>query len=292
MVSVAADGAYLLHYFAQDCAGTEELKFTPVGNGGWATSFYSVPVNVDTVLPKVASGPTFSVAPEAIKGTPNSFSLNQKVNVSFRCTDNASGVATCGTSTYASPGTLNTGLITVTLDTSSLGKKMFTVPVTDIAGNAGLPVSVTYNVVSAPADVAIFAAGPGTVSTGDKLSYHLLVLNSGPNAAQNLVIKDILPAGTTFVSAGYEDVVCYLFRGCGFAPQSSSCTVVAGTVTCNAGDLKALSLFSVKFVAVNVVVKVTAPAKTTLLNKVTVQSDSSDPDLSNNLGTVQTAVRR
>jgi uncharacterized repeat protein (TIGR01451 family) len=289
---VAADGAYSLHYFAQDCAGTEELKFTPVGNGGWATSFYSVPVSVDTVPPRVASGPIFSVAPDTIKGTPNAFSLNQKVNVSYSCTDNASGIAICGTKTYAAPGTTNTGLVTATLDTSSVGRKTLTIPVADIAGNAGVPVTVTYNVVSATADVAIYASGANTVSTGDRLSYHLLVLNSGPNVAQDVVIKDILPAGTTFVSAGFEDVVCYLFSGCGSAPQSSSCSVKAGTVTCDAGDLKPLSLFSLKWIAVNVVVKVTAPAKTTLVNRVAVQSDSPDPNPSNNSDTVQTTVRR
>ena len=49
--SVLADGNYALHYFAQDCAGTEELKFIPVGNGGWAAAFHTVPINVDTVVP-------------------------------------------------------------------------------------------------------------------------------------------------------------------------------------------------------------------------------------------------
>ena len=41
-VSVPEDGQYLLHYFAQDCAGTEELKFTNSG-GSWSTSFYTFP---------------------------------------------------------------------------------------------------------------------------------------------------------------------------------------------------------------------------------------------------------
>ena len=53
---VLADGQYLLHYFAQDCAGTQELKFTQTG-GNWSTSFYTYPINVDTVPPVVLSGP-------------------------------------------------------------------------------------------------------------------------------------------------------------------------------------------------------------------------------------------
>ena len=37
------DGMYLIHYFARDCASTEELKFTQDMTGSWSTSFYTVP---------------------------------------------------------------------------------------------------------------------------------------------------------------------------------------------------------------------------------------------------------
>ena len=46
-----ADGSYLIHYFAQDCAGTEELSFQQDGTGSWSTSYYTVPLNVDTIAP-------------------------------------------------------------------------------------------------------------------------------------------------------------------------------------------------------------------------------------------------
>ena len=46
------DGMYLIHYFARDCASTEELKFTQDMTGSWSTSFYTVPVNVDTQPPR------------------------------------------------------------------------------------------------------------------------------------------------------------------------------------------------------------------------------------------------
>jgi hypothetical protein len=141
-VHVKADGQYLLHYFAQDCAGTEELKFSAVGNGGWATSFYSVPVNVDTVDPKVTQGPTLS--PPAKKG--NSYALHEKVTASYSCEDDASGVAICGDKFYGSPGTLNTGVLTSTVDTFTPGNKTFTVWTIDIAGNVGEPQTVKYTV--------------------------------------------------------------------------------------------------------------------------------------------------
>jgi uncharacterized repeat protein (TIGR01451 family) len=293
-VTAAADGEYLLHYFAQDCAGTEELKFTPVGSGGWVTSFYTVPVNVDTVIPVVASGPTFSVAPSTINGTPNAFTLNQQVSVSYSCTDDRAGVATCGSKSYGAPGTLNTGTLTYPLDTSSVGTKTLTVPVTDAAGNAGTPVSVTYNVVAngGSADLAIAQIAKLTVKTGDKLSYDMLVVNLGPKTADSVVIKDAIPAGTTFVSAGYESLSCALFGGCSAPPPAGSCTASGSTVTCNAGQLKALSLFSLDGIGVQVVVKVNAPAGTVLLNTATVSSSNSDPKPGNNTSTWTTTVKK
>jgi uncharacterized repeat protein (TIGR01451 family) len=294
-LSDVADGTYALHYFAQDCAGTEELKFTSFGSGGWATSFYTVPVNVDTVVPVVASGPTFSVAPTTINGTPNAFTQNQSVSVSYSCTDDRAGVATCGSMTYGAPGTLNTGTLTYPLDTSSVGTKTLTVQVTDAAGNTGTSASVTYNVVAGgggSADLAIAQIAKSTVKTGDRLSYDMLVLNLGPKTADSVVIKDAIPVGTTFVSAGYESVSCALFGGCSAPPQSGTCKVAGSTVTCNAGQLKALSLSALDGIGVQVVVRVTAPAGTVLVNTATVSSSNSDPKPGNNTSTWKTTVKK
>jgi hypothetical protein len=146
-----ADGQYLLHYFAQDCAGTEELKFASIGNGGWATSFYTVPVNVDTVPPVVVSGPTLSPAPGTVDGVPNAYRKGQKVTATFRCKDQTSGVVECGEKSF-SAGTLDTGALSRMIDTSDPGKHTFTVEVEDAAGNEGTPVSVTYRVVGGHED--------------------------------------------------------------------------------------------------------------------------------------------
>ena len=293
-LSVGADGAYALHYFAQDCAGTEELKFTSSGGGGWSTSFYTVPINVDTVAPVVASGPTFSVPPTTIDGIPNSFTQNQSVSVSYSCTDDRAGVATCGSMTYGAPGTLNTGTLTYPLDTSSAGMKTLTVQVTDAAGNVGTPVSVTYNVVAGGglADLSISQIAKSTVKTGDTLSYDMLVLNLGPKTADAVVIKDAIPAGTTFVSAGYESFSCALFGGCSAPPQAGSCTVAGTTVMCNAGQLKPLSLASLDGIGIQIVVKVNAPAGTVLSNTAMVSSSNSDPKPGNNTSTWKTIVKK
>ena len=74
--------------------------------------------------------------------------MHEKVTASYSCRDDASGVAICGDKFYGSPGTLNTGILTSTVDTSSPGNKTFTVWTVDIAGNIGEPQTVKYTVSS------------------------------------------------------------------------------------------------------------------------------------------------
>ena len=131
-----SDGSYLLHYFATDCAGTEELKFLQDNTGSWSTNFYTYPINVDTVAPTVSSGPTLSAAGPYYAG--------QVVTATYACTDDRSGVVRCGGQTFA-PGTLQTGSITTTLPTSAAGSQTFTVLAVDAAGNQTSQ-SVSYQV--------------------------------------------------------------------------------------------------------------------------------------------------
>jgi len=132
------NGYYLVHYFAQDCAGTEELHFTKDSNGFWSTSFYTFQINVDTVPPVVASGPTL---------TSGTYSVGQSALASYSCTDALSGIVTCGAHTYAPGATNNTGTVTSLIDTASPGTKTFTVRAFDAAHNTA-SASVSYQVVS------------------------------------------------------------------------------------------------------------------------------------------------
>jgi hypothetical protein len=136
-VSVPADGQYLLHYFAQDCAGTEELQFTKSG-GSWSTSFYTFPINVDTVNPVVKTGPTLSPAP-----TSSGYKVGQKVTATYSCTDDRSGIVRCGTALYLL-GKLSTGTITSPVNTSQAGQQTFTVTAVDAAGNTITSAPVSY----------------------------------------------------------------------------------------------------------------------------------------------------
>jgi hypothetical protein len=133
------DGNYLVHYFAQDCAGTEELLFSQ-NAGSWTTTYYTYPINVDTVAPVVATGPVLS--PSA--GSSGSYAVGQAVTATYSCTDERSGVVRCGSKTFS--GTvLNTGAITSPVDTSTPGPKTYTVTAVDAAGNQS-SASVNYTV--------------------------------------------------------------------------------------------------------------------------------------------------
>jgi uncharacterized repeat protein (TIGR01451 family) len=57
------------------------------------------------------------------------------------------------------------------------------------------------NVVLVTADIAIFKAGPASGVAGSNLTYTITVTNLGPSTATNVLVKDLLPAGFTFVSA-------------------------------------------------------------------------------------------
>ncbi|MFZ0662240.1 MAG: Ig-like domain-containing protein [Acidobacteriaceae bacterium] len=142
-ISGLSDGSYLLHYFAQDCAGTEELQFTQDSASNWSTSYYTVPINVDTIAPVVASGPVLSPAP----GSSGSYAIGQPVTATYSCTDERSGVISCGSSTYPyTEALLTTGNVSSLVDTSTPGNKTFTVKTVDAAGNQS-SASVAYTVV-------------------------------------------------------------------------------------------------------------------------------------------------
>ena len=152
------DGKYLLHYYAEDCAGTQELQFTqapgtPSNPGSWSTSFFTYPVNVDTVAPKVASL-TLS-APNGTGKNAGTYNPNTTVTATYNCTDagqgldgapnTGSGVVLCGTSVYGPETTYNTGTLTTKFSAGSAGKKTFTVYTADGAGNITSK-SVSYTV--------------------------------------------------------------------------------------------------------------------------------------------------
>jgi hypothetical protein len=150
----SGDGSYTLHYYAQDCAGTQELQFllnSQVSPPSWFTQFYSFAFNLDTTAPTVSA----SLSPAG-----GSYGYGQPVSVSYSCSDAGSGLASCGSSTYTltnGTGPQNSGPLTSPIPTNTLGGPFtYTVTATDFAGNTS-SASVTYSVTQGSQTITGFA---------------------------------------------------------------------------------------------------------------------------------------
>jgi uncharacterized repeat protein (TIGR01451 family) len=110
------------------------------------------------------------------------------------------------------------------------------------------------------ADLALSKTATSRPAFPDQnITYDLVVRNNGPDAAQNAVVTDRLPANVTFVSA------------------SAGCTLSGTTVTCRLASLAAGASHTF-----SVTVRVAASATGTLSNSATTTSDIPDPDPGNN----------
>ncbi len=140
-----ADGHYVLHYYAQDCAGTQDLDFKKEA-GTWTTNFRTREINVDTVPPTIT--PTALVLTGNL--TNGKYAVGEKVTVSYACTDATSGVVLCGDKFFWH-GTSDTGTLTSRVGTSRPGTHTFTVWAVDAAGNSSTQ-SVSYQVTGKARD--------------------------------------------------------------------------------------------------------------------------------------------
>jgi uncharacterized repeat protein (TIGR01451 family) len=265
-VYVSPDGNYLLHYFAQDCAGTEELQFAQTA-GSWSTGFYTFPINVDTHAPVVASGPTLSPAPSNNGGVPNSYLINQKVTANYSCTDERSGIVKCGTFTYAPGTTLNTGNLSSPVDTSKAGPQAFTVTAVDAAGNQ-TSASVNYTVAAPQVNLVILKLAPLLVKQQSQLTYTVTVGNLSNQTASTVTVTDPLPAGVAFIKT---QPVCVNGK-CSITP---TCTFGGNTVTC-----KAPSVTLTTPLLFNIVVQVQAAVGTKIKNTASVSGANPEGKLS------------
>jgi uncharacterized repeat protein (TIGR01451 family) len=121
--------------------------------------------------------------------------------------------------------------------------------------------------------VAVSAA-PEPVRSESNLTYTITVQNAGPDAAGNVAVMFVVPAGTTFVSA---DV------------PGGSCTTPTpggtGTVTCTIP-----SLASGATATATVVVNVTAPAGSNVDATASVTSTAVDTNAANDAASVRSSV--
>ena len=118
---------------------------------------------------------------------------------------------------------------------------------------------------AAVADLSLVKTAPATVDQDEQFDYTLGVQNAGPDTATDAVVTDDLPAGVQFVSAD---------AGCG---------ELAGTVTCQLGDV-ASGATAVRTITVRAV------DAGDVANSATVSSATGDPTPANDSATANTTV--
>ncbi len=189
-----------------------------------------------------------------------------------------------GTQTCTNPS-VPVGTSTITLVLSVAAATPNGTIITNTASVASPDDAVTANnsasattTVSAGANLLVLKSdSPDPVAVGGNITYSLTVRNDGPQTATSVILSDVIPANTTFVSV---------------TPAAGwSCSPLAvggtGTQTCTIATLASLS--SASF---TLVVKVNSgtPSGTVIGNTATVSSATTDPNSANNTATTTTVV--
>jgi|GEM_PF-1702642 len=115
------------------------------------------------------------------------------------------------------------------------------------------------------ADIVTTVTGPASVFAATNYSYTILVTNQGPSTASDVVVSNILPSGVAFVSASAGGA-----NNNGVVTWPALASLVSGVGT-------------------NFSVSVIAPASGTLTNTVSSSAATSDPNVTNNNGSVAAA---
>jgi uncharacterized repeat protein (TIGR01451 family) len=136
--------------------------------------------------------------------------------------------------------------------------------------------TVTGSVANS-ADLGVTATGPSSVTAGTNATYVFTITNGGPDAAQNVVLTDALPAGSTFVS----------ITGGAANPDTFFFTQSGGTLTVTSSSIAAGNTDTLTVV-------VSAPSSlangANFSDTVLVSSASFDPNTANNSATVTGSV--
>jgi uncharacterized repeat protein (TIGR01451 family) len=217
--------------------------------------------------PSDAAGVTFT---DVLPPNTTFVSEAQTSGPAFNCTNpavGATGTVSCTIGSLPSGAVATFNLIVSIATTTPAGPLSNTVNATATTTDpnpANNSATFTTTVSVSLADLSIVkSAGVGPFGTGNPLTYAITVANAGPSPATNVVVTDVLPAGTTFTSA---------------TPSQGSCSGTT-TVTCTLGTLASGG-------SATIALNVTLPAAVgPVSNTATVTSASVDPNPANNTST-------
>ena len=179
----------------------------------------------------------------------------------------AGGVWSVGTLTASGAGATATLSIVATVQQAGAITNTASVSASDQPDPNSTNNSASASLNGNPlADLAIVKTGPASALPGDTLAYTIVVTNNGPSDAANVVVVDALPAGTTFVS------------------NSGACT---SAYPCALGSLASGASATI---TTSVLVPVGYSGPPTLVNTASVNSDTPDPDNTNNQDSALTTL--
>ncbi len=262
--------------------------------------------SADLVVTKVAAsdpvkpGQTFNYTLRVVNNGPSIASAVQLTDLlpSAVTTATATGVPsgwTCGpltggaiTCSLTSPNVLNPGQITefTIAATVGAGTALNTTLVNTASAVGAEPDPVTANnsvtittLVAQGADLAVTKTAPALARPGQNVTYHIVAVNNGPDAATSVTLNDTLPSGTTFVSLANA--------GAGGWTCATPAVGSSGAVSCTNPTLAAGAATTF-----TLVVKVDAGValNTQLVNTALISGATSDPVTTNNSATATTTV--
>lgn len=245
--------------------------FTPIRSA--TGSIYYVQVvgtcGIQTASVDVSVAPTTPTV--TVSGTPSPATAGGNVGLSATSTPAATAYMWAGPCGFSS--TLQSPTVT-SIATSCAGT--YSVTVTTTAGTASG--TVVINVNAAPVVVAPVTPTANlsiikdilyrTVMSGDVVYITVAVINNGPDAATNVQVKDVLPAGMTYQTGPYA--------------QIGTISHSAGTVT---GTIPSIASGEIKLIRFNV--RVTGTVGQVIVNSAEISASSAnDPNSTPNNGVV------
>ncbi len=226
-------------------------------------------LGVEFVIEIHNDGPGVAYDAEVIDRLPT-----EVIDASWTCRAEGSVIAACGleegvgdveTSVTLYPGDVARITVSGRLAPDALGDLSNTVTVAvddDVAAEDNT--STAVGDVQARADVAVAkTSGHAAATWSEVIVFDVTATNLGPSVARDVVVLDLLPPESTFVTASSED--------------GGQCIRVGDTVSCALGDLEVGDS-----VAVRVELLVADGAEGDLINRATVESTTVDPDERNN----------
>ena len=143
--------------------------------------------------------------------------------------------------------------------------------------------------VGTQTDLAVVKTGPsGTIPANSDITYDIIVSNNGPATANNVLLTDVLPLGTTF-----ESLMLLTSFGTAFTPPTCNTPSVGGTgtIACSILTLPAVPGTGIPTsLEYALMLHVTSAAGATLTNTVVVSFQGIDLNPANNVSTTSVGV--